>query len=188
MPDRRRGRTVTYIFALLAAVGLVAADQLTKYFIVTHFAVGETLPVIEGVFHITYVQNRGAAFGIFQDQPWIFLSITAVILLVCVSLLIKKTFKSRIMHWALFLVLAGGVGNMIDRLFRTDSFGRHYVVDFLDARFIDFPVFNIADICVVVGAGLIILYFVIDTIKDVKRHRRAKAPVLQGEDACEKKS
>lgn len=179
---------MTYLIALAVSAALVVIDQLSKNYIAAHFAVGQSQPVIDGVFHITYVQNRGAAFGIFQNQPWIFLSITTIVMLVCVSLLIKKTFHSRMMHWALFLVLAGGAGNMIDRLFRVDEDGGRYVVDFLEARFIDFPVFNIADICVVVGAALIVLYFVIDTIQDFRRARRQKVPALEEERTCEKKS
>lgn len=179
---------MTYLIALLVSAALVIADQLSKNYIVAHFAVGQSQPVIDGVFHITYVQNRGAAFGIFQNQPWIFLSITTIVMLVCVSLLIKKTFHSRMMHWALFLVLAGGVGNMIDRLFRVDENGGRFVVDFLEARFIDFPVFNIADICVVIGAALIVLYFVIDTVQDLRKTRRKKVPALGEEQPCEKKS
>ena len=128
---------VAYLIAVLVSAALVVADQLSKNYIAAHFAVGQSQPVIDGVFHITYVQNRGAAFGIFQNQPWIFLSITTIVMLVCVSLLIKKTFHSRMMHWALFLVLAGGAGNMIDRLFRADENGGRYVVDFLEARFIN---------------------------------------------------
>lgn len=180
---------MSYIIALLAAVGLVAADQLTKNYIVAHFAEYQTQPVIDGVFHITYVQNPGAAFGIFKEQPWVFLSITTIVLLVCISLLIKKTFRSPLMHWALFLVLAGGVGNMIDRIFRVNAEGVRYVVDFLDFRLINFPVFNIADCCVVVGAALIILYFAADTIKDLKNSRRRKLAAMRPEEGppCEPK-
>ncbi len=182
---------MSYIFALIAALGLVVADQLTKNYIVAHFVEYQTQPVIEGVFHITYVQNPGAAFGIFKNQPWIFLSITTIVLLVCISLLIKKTFRSPIMHWALFLVLAGGVGNMIDRIFRVNDEGIRYVVDFLDFRLINFPVFNIADCCVVIGAALIVLYFAVDTVKDLKRTRQRKCASKEpkeGQPPCEPRS
>ena len=179
---------MTYLIALIVSVGMVVVDQLSKNYIVAHFVEHQSLPVIDGVFEINYIRNYGAAFGIFTEQPWIFLSITTIVLLVCVSLLIKKTFRSRMMHWALFLVLAGGVGNMIDRIFRVGEDGARYVVDFLYFKLIDFPIFNVADCCVVVGAALIVLYFLMDTVKDFKKSRRQKAPALQEDPPCDGKS
>ena len=85
-------------------------------------------------------------------------------MVICIGLLIRKTFDSKLMLWALCLVLGGGVGNMIDRVFRGGN-----VIDFLEFGFVEFPVFNIADCAVCIGAALMILYFISDFIKDSRK-------------------
>ena len=85
-------------------------------------------------------------------------------MLVCFALLLKHGMKNKLLFWAITLVLSGGLGNMIDRIFNNGK-----VVDFICLEFIDFPVFNIADCAIVIGAGLLILYFIRDLIKERKR-------------------
>ncbi len=107
--------------------------------------------MIPGVFEFSYVENRGAAFGILQNQRWIFLIATLVISLLLLRLYITLP-KEKMYHpvrFSLLLILSGAVGNMIDRV------GRRYVVDFLYFKLIDFPVFNLADCYVVIGVFLL---------------------------------
>lgn len=130
-------------------------DQVTKYLVVINFKeVGDTFPLWQGVFHLTYVQNTGAAFSFFQGGAgWLrWLS-----LLVSVGLMILgwREKLSKIEQFAYGFILAGAFGNGIDRFL----FG--YVVDFLDFRLINFPIFNIADVCI--NIGIILLVYV--TIK-----------------------
>ena len=120
--------------------------------------------VIPGIINFNRIPpNSGAAFGIFQGQTWFLITITCLIMVVCICMLVRKTFDSRLMFWAICLVLSGGIGNLIDRLWRGGN-----VVDFLEFAFFDFPVFNIADCAVCIGAGLIVVYFVLDLVKDAK--------------------
>ena len=102
-----------------------------------------------------------------SGYTWILISVTAVIMLVCIALLLKYGTQDKLMFWAMTLVLSGGIGNMIDRVFR-----KGYVVDFLHFSFFkSFPVFNVADCAVVLGAALLILYFLKGAIKDAKKKR-----------------
>ncbi len=155
---------MTYVIASIVGLLVIAADQLTKYLVITNFKLGESQTVIKGVINFTYINNGGAAFGILQNKTWILLAITFFMLIICVGMLIKKTYRTPLMYWAVVLILAGGIGNMIDRLFRKGQ-----VVDFIEAAFVDFPVFNVADISVCVGAGLVFLYFITDLVRDTKR-------------------
>ena len=96
------------------------------------------------------------------------LVITAVVMVICIVIIVKNGLKNKLLLWAMTLVLSGGVGNMIDRIFRNGI-----VVDFLQFDFWQsFPVFNVADCAVVIGGGLLILYFLIDTVKDFKQNKK----------------
>ncbi len=138
-------------FWIVALVG-IAIDQLTKYWTILSFTeVGQTRPLWEGVFHLTYVLNTGAAFSLFQGTgTWLrWLSLAVSLGLMGFAWLGPRF--SALEQWGYGLILAGAVGNGLDRLL----FG--YVVDFLDFRAIRFPVFNVADICINIGIGLILL-------------------------------
>ena len=152
---------VSYILAVITAVAALALDQFTKYYISNNFVMAETKPLIPHVLGITYVYNTGGAWGMLKDQTWLLLSVTIVIMLVCIALLLKFGVKNKLMFWAITLILSGGVGNMIDRIFRG---GR--VIDFFDLLFMEYPVFNVADCAIVIGAGMLLLYFLIDMIKE----------------------
>lgn len=130
-------------FWVVALVGLVA-DQVTKFIVVQNFQLNETLPLWEGVFHFTFVTNKGAAFSLFSERgEWLrWLSLLVSFALVLLGLL------SRLSRWEQVgygCILAGALGNGIDRFF----FGE--VVDFLDFRLIRFPVFNLADVSINIG-------------------------------------
>jgi signal peptidase II len=141
-------------FWIVASVALIL-DQITKYLILVNFEnIGDTIPLWQGVFHLTYVQNTGAAFSFFQGgASWLrWLS-----LVVSVALMVWAWVEkfSKIEQLAYGFILAGAFGNGIDRFL----FG--YVVDFFDFRLINFPVFNIADVCINIG----IIFLIYATIK-----------------------
>ena len=160
---------VSYILAVITAIAVLVLDQFTKYYISNNFVMAETKPLIPHVLGITYVYNTGGAWGMLKDQTWLLLSVTIVIMLVCIALLLKFGVKNKLMFWAITLILSGGVGNMIDRIFRG---GR--VIDFFDLLFMEYPVFNVADCAIVIGAGMLLLYFLIDMIKESKQKRMIK--------------
>ena len=131
---------------------LLIADQTVKQIIRTNMVEGQSIPVIETVFHITYIENPGAAFGILANQRTLFLILTAVIVGIMLYLYFSLQNKKSLTAVSLGIVVSGATGNFIDRLVRGT------VTDFLDFRI--WPIFNIADICVCVGLALI-CYFVI---------------------------
>ena len=142
-----------YYIAILA---LIALDWVTKYWVQTSMALNDTIPVIDGIFHITYIHNYGAAFSMLQGKQAFLLLVTGVAMAAILVFLVaaqKKKALSPLGLWALTLVLGGGLGNFIDRI----RLG--YVVDFLDFRV--WPIFNVADIAVCCGGGLLIFYVLI---------------------------
>ncbi len=158
---------ISYILAVLCGALLILADQLTKYYISANFLLGESRDFINGFINLTYIHNRGGAWGLLYGHTLILVPITVVIMALCIFLYVKYGKKNRLMLWAISLVLSGGIGNMIDRIFRGGN-----VVDFLHFEFFpSFPVFNVADCAVVVGAGLLILYFILDAIKEEKQKK-----------------
>ena len=160
-----------YLIACIVSVLLLVADQLSKWYIVNNFTLTETVPFIDGLIDFRYIHNKGGAWGLMEGHTWILLSLTFFIMIICVALIIKDGFKNKLLFFSVCLVLSGGIGNMIDRIFRDGN-----VVDFIHLEFMpDFPVFNIADCAVCIGAGLLIIYFIVDMFKDYKRRRNVDA-------------
>ncbi len=155
------------VLAIICGLLIVGADQLTKYLVITYMEPNQVITVIPGLINFNRINpNSGAAFGILEGKTWFLITITCIIMVICVCMLIRKTFDSKLMFWALCIVLGGGMGNMIDRIFRGGN-----VIDFLEFGFFEFPVFNVADCAVCIGAAMIMLYFVVDFINDSrKRH------------------
>lgn len=142
--------------AVLGLLLLLIFDQWTKLLAISHLKGQADIELLPGVFSLHYLENHGAAFGILQDQQWIFLILGAVFLVAAVMLYLRMPFTARMIPLRIITVFiaAGAVGNMIDRLFR------HYVVDFLYFSLIDFPVFNVADIYITCCAVLLVLFVV----------------------------
>ena len=141
-------------YALLAAV-LVALDQLVKYLVMTRIPLGEHVPFLPHILDLTYVQNTGAAFSMFSEHTWALALLSLVMSVVLALALWKGFFKHPLGKLTLTLLLAGAVGNLIDRAFRG------FVVDMFNVLFMRFAVFNVADICVVAGgiaAGVYYLF------------------------------
>lgn len=133
-------------------ISAIAADRVSKVICRQYLRPLGSIPVIKGVFHLTYVENTGAAFGMLQGNTW-FLILTSVLVSAVVAYLIWKVKpENRYVKTSLALILGGALGNLVDRVLLG------YVVDFLDFRI--WPVFNIADSCVVVGA-ILLGYFVV---------------------------
>ncbi|WP_019636213.1 signal peptidase II [Paenibacillus fonticola] len=153
------------IYFLIALI-IFLIDQGTKYLIATQMTIGEQVPVIGNFFLITSHRNRGAAFGILEDQRWFFIVFTIIVVIGIVWYLQKvKRLPNKLLPIALSLVLGGTFGNFIDRLLTGE------VVDFLQFNFgsYTFPIFNVADSCIVIGFGLIVL----DSFLDVRREKKA---------------
>ena len=142
-----------YIY-LVAAVLLAGIDQLLKYVAITSFKV-QNVPIIDDVLILTYTENTGAAFSILRNHTWILAVVTAILLIVLLALVFIKKIKSHYLLINFALVFSGGLGNLIDRIFRG------FVVDFIYFKPINFPVFNFADICVFCGAVMFIIYILV---------------------------
>ena len=137
------------IYYLIAAA-VIVFDRVVKKLVVSNMVPWETIPVIEDIFHFTYVQNRGAAFSMWQGQ-WIILIgfPLAAIAVGLILIYLKRNKWDKLMLTSVAMICGGGLGNLIDRIMLG------YVVDLFDFRV--FPVFNIADIFICVGCGLMIL-------------------------------
>lgn len=151
-------RVVAYmkkIFALVLIAALVVADQLIKQWGLDVLAQVRQINVIPGLFNLTYVENRGAAFGIFTGGTMILAVVTGILLLAITVCLLLGKIKPDFLLWTVSLGLAGGFGNLYDRIVRG------FVVDYLDfSSLFGFPVFNFADCCVVIATILILIYFI----------------------------
>ena len=153
------------ILSIILIVVTIALDQLTKYFTTSSLALGETFPIIKDVFHFTYVENRGAAFGMLAEHRWVFMIISIVgIAALFVWLVISKP-QNKWMYIGISIVIGGGIGNMIDR------FARGYVIDMIDCRFINFAVFNVADSFVCIGCAMVVLGLIIDIVRENKEKK-----------------
>ncbi len=141
-----------YLKALIGVVLLIILDQWTKYMVLLHIKPVDSIPLIQGVLSFTYHENRGAVWGIMQGQIPILIVSTVIILAVVLWIYsrIPDTKKYLWLRIIAVMVTAGAIGNFIDRLFR------HYVVDFIYFELIDFPIFNVADMYVVIAAFLLI--------------------------------
>lgn len=162
------------IYFLIALI-VFLVDQGTKYLIATGLSIGEQIPVIGDFFLITSHRNTGAAFGILEGKRWFFIVITTVVVAGIVWYITKiKSSPNKLLPTALSLVLGGAVGNFLDRAVSGE------VVDFLQFNFSSytFPIFNVADSCIVIGVALIVL----DSLLEMRREKQAKAGSSEQEE------
>ena len=139
--------------ALLIAAVIVLADQIIKFFVLNELKPIGTVKVIDGVFNLTYVENRGVAFGIFQDMRWVFVAVTCILLFLIIFYMFKKRPKGKLFYICAGMIIGGGVGNLIDRLVHG------YVVDYLAVSFFP-PVCNFADYCITIGVFILVIYVI----------------------------
>lgn len=156
------------VVTLCIAALLVIIDQVTKLIIVKNLDIGEIKEVIafgsQKIFSITHVRNTGAAWSIMKGQKIFLIGFPVLVIGIMLFMLFSHKIKTKFEHTCVALVIAGGVGNLIDRI----RLGE--VVDFIKWEVFSFPVFNVADICIVVGAFALCIYYIIaDPDKDKKK-------------------
>ena len=156
---------------ILMIVALVVVDQVSKLMVHYLLAPVGSVDVIPNVFRFTYVENRGAAFGMLSEHRWVFMVLSTLAIGALLIYLWKFRPDSTLGCMALSMIIAGGIGNMLDRCYLG------YVVDFLD--FCAFPelwmwVFNVADVCVCVGGGLMVLWLILSMVVDAKKAKEQK--------------
>lgn len=145
-----------YLFMGLFAAVAVVADQLSKLWVVANIPLHTQTSAIPGLFHLTYVQNTGAAWSSFQGQLWLFILIFAIFTAAVIWEFSKKSMPfTTFERWCIAAIYAGGLGNMIDRI----RLG--YVVDMIEVEFIRFPVFNVADCFITCGCIALLVHLVL---------------------------
>lgn len=139
---------------ILIILGSLILDRASKLVIINKMQLGDSIDVINNFFYITYWENKGAAWGIFQNGRWFLVAVTTIVTIILIKLLIDS--KKRILSVALSVIISGAVGNLIDRAFRGS------VTDFLDFKIFsyNFPIFNVADMCVVIGTFILMFYLI----------------------------
>lgn len=140
------------LYALIV-IALIAADQGLKYWVVSHLALGESAPFLPGLMQLTRLHNTGAAWSSFSGMTTLLIAVTVVLIALVLWLLIKRIVRHPLGVTACLLILGGGLGNMIDRV------ARGYVVDMFDLQLFTYPIFNLADCFVVIGAILGGIYY-----------------------------
>lgn len=139
----------------LIVVIIIALDQISKYWVVNNIGPTDSITVIPGVIDFVYVKNTGAAFSFLADKTYGIIFLSCISVAFCIGVIwfmIKKKPQNKLLTISLALMLSGALGNVIDRI------SRGYVVDFIETTFIKFPVFNIADIAITLGAALVIIF------------------------------
>ena len=156
--NMKKNQMKSYLKQGLLVIVFFVLDQITKFLITSNFRLGESLTIIKGFFNITYVRNTGAGFSILEGHMVFFYLISVVALGVLGYMLYNSQKEPTIVRIGILLMISGTLGNFFDRIVN------HYVVDFLDFIILgyDFPVFNVADICLTVGVLLFILEFILE--------------------------
>ena len=159
-------------------LGIIFVDQITKWIAVIFLKGNPSEVIIEGILRFTYIENRGAAFGMLSNHRWVFLVISTIAIAFLIVYMIKWRPDSKWACVAIAFMAGGGIGNMIDRTILG------YVIDFID--FYAFPtvwmyVFNVADSFVCVGAVMLMYYLIVETVKETKAAKAAKALKAEAE-------
>ena len=164
-----------YILAIAAGV---AADQLVKYWTVANLALYESAPLLPGIVELMYIQNTGGGFSILAGHTWLLTVLTAVLMAAIAVVMVKKLYPHPLAMWTLTLVLSGGIGNLIDRV----RLG--YVVDMFNFQFMNYPVFNVADVLVVCGAIGFGAYYLLldDKVQKAKAAEKGEGPSEERND------
>ncbi|MGX4632340.1 signal peptidase II [Carnobacterium divergens] len=144
------------IYYYLLALVVLIVDQVTKYLVVQNIELYQIKAFLPGVLSWMYIQNTGAAWSILEGQMWFFYVITTVVIIGVIYIMQKYAKESRLFSMGLALILAGALGNFIDRI----RLG--YVVDMVRVELFDFPIFNVADMSLSIGVALIIVYVLLD--------------------------
>ena len=168
-------------FAFLVGVPLI--DQITKLIVDANMTLGQSIPLWEDVFHITYIHNEGAAMGILSEQRWVFLVLSTLAIIAITAYIVYARKKIAPLEALAFgMIAGGGIGNMIDRTFYGDTLFGGAVIDFFDFRAFSFWkwIFNVADIAVCVGVGLYALTVILAEVKEYKKRKAEKMAAEAG--------
>lgn len=157
---------MSFIGAIIFVLSLVGIDQVIKYFVIEYLKPIGVYEFIDGFLQFRYVENTGAVFGSFATHTALLTVISIFLLIATVYFLVSQKNKSKLVSFTLLLMIAGGIGNIIDRI------RLHYVVDFIEPTFIDFAVFNFADCLITVGAFILMIYLIVDIVKDSKNPKQ----------------
>lgn len=153
---------------LVFIAALVGIDQLLKFWVLQSLAPIGVYPVIKGVFQFRYLENQGMAFGMMQEQWWLLIGGTAIVLATGLTVIFLRKVHSKWLLATLTLAVAGGIGNLIDRIFRG------FVVDYLDICAINFAVFNFADVCVSAAMVMFLIWLLFFHSEDEKKQGTGK--------------
>ena len=170
---------------ILIIAGSVILDQATKMLVVNTMEYGQSIVLIKNIFSFQYIHNYGAAWGMFSNHRWVFMLITSLALIAMPIILYRYRKLHFLFGLSLSLFIGGAIGNMIDRVFLG------YVVDFLQFTFIDFPIFNVADICVVCGAVIMMVYVIFfdkELLTDKKQPLKSEEEVKTSYDGTNQKN
>ena len=162
------------LLSLGAVVLGVLADYFTKLIAVSRLKGEDPVPLIRGILRFSYVENPGAAWGMLANHRWVFM-VFSVLAIAAIAVYLIRRDPPILLCVSLSLILSGGIGNMIDRTFRGA------VVDFIEFYLFEFPVFNVADCLVVIGSGLLIVWLIVDTVREKKKAKQT-GEVDGGED------
>lgn len=154
-----------FLVIILSAV-IVGVDQLIKFFVCNFLQPVGSVEVIPGLFSLKYVENKGAAFGMMANMRWVFIVFTIVVIAIMLFIVFKKKIKNKLFISSSILLIGGGIGNLIDRIFLG------YVIDYLSLSFFP-PVCNFADYCITVGTVILLIYllFFSDYFKSSKKDK-----------------
>ena len=160
----------TLIILISVIVGGIGLDLLTKLLVAGLMTLGQSVSLIPGVLNLTYIHNKGAAFGMLSEHRWVFMVISTIAIIGIGIYLFGFCKERMLLKVGLAMIISGGLGNMVDRIF----YG--YVIDMID--FCLFPfwkwIFNVADAFVCVGAGMVVLSLVLDIIKETRNKKKTK--------------
>lgn len=152
------------VIALIIGAAIAALDLFFKMLVLLYLKPVGTVKVFGDIFKLTYVENRGVAFGMFQGMQWIFIAVTVIMLFLIIFYMFKKRPQGKLVYIASALIIGGGIGNLIDRIY----YG--FVIDYLSFSFFP-PVCNFADYCITIGVFLLAVYllFFTDSFKNDKK-------------------
>lgn len=163
------------ILAIISGVLLIGVDQILKAWAYNELSKVGSISVLPNFFSLTYVENSGAAWGMFKGATWFLVSVPIIVIVLAIVYLIYKKISRGPLLWASVLIISGGIGNLIDRvnLFSREalvSSADRFVIDYIQVHLFDFPVFNFADCCVTIGAVVLFLYILLSDDFKEKKH------------------
>jgi signal peptidase II len=158
----KRKKEMFYLKITSVILCLVAIDRYIQHVIVVYVKPKFDVQLVKNVLHLTYIKNEGIAFGLLKNRKEFLWYLPLIVLLICGYLLYARVVDNKISMIGIIFILAGGLGNVIDRVF----YG--YVVDYVNLKFINFPIFNFADVCVFVGSILLICVYYIQSRRVLK--------------------